>query len=354
VTLSVFVLQAKEGSKLYPKKRKDASMKAARYQGPRLLCLLVIAALFSQCYCDVSHQTRKLQQMSTTEMVQVIDEEGNYVGEMEMSMHPASGYSLSSEELQGALQSEVAHAEVNQGKCRQFHAKTIPMFDNPSDISHTMSSVMVPVMGEVQSISVQVNLTHEKAGSAGLKLFYGDEPTDRPHLTLKDPCAPDESHCDHFGKNMQNVLFSDAAASSFPQDEMEAPFEGEYKPVQPLSLTKVGGGMDAGEGGTFGRWSLEAHIPGEETAPELEWTLQVCYTPEEEDVEAVLDNMAANGELEPVSTLTGQQAGARAAAFVRRLTGRMGNRIPARARPFMAYMGGLYVELAACYGLGEA
>merc|ERR1712196_299399 len=52
---------------------------------------------------------------------------------------------------------------------------------------------------------------------------------------------------------------------------MEAPFTGQYKPVQPLSIAKVGGGDNAG----------------------------------------------------PV-------------------------------RGFMAYMGGLFVELAACYGIGEA
>ena len=317
----------------------------------RLLCLLVIAATVSQCACDISHRTRHLQQYSST--VQVIDEEGNYVGDMEMNYAPASGIPLeTSSELEGALQAEVAHAEVNNGKCRQFHAKNIPLFDNPSDVSDTVSSVMVPVMGEILSASVQMNLTHEKAGSAGLKLYFGNSPTDREHIVLKDPCAPDAMHCDHFGKDLENVLFSDEAIESFPQDENEAPFDGQYKPVQPLSITKVGEGVNAGEGGTFGRWTLEAHIPGEEKAPDMEWPLQLCYVPEDEAVEGVLDDMAANAD--PANPVSSQQAGAMAAGFVRRITGRMAGRIPAAARPFMAYMGGMFVELATCYGLGEA
>ena len=72
---------------------------------------------------------------------------------------------------------------------------------------------------------------------------------------------------------------------------MEAPFTGEYKPVQPLSITKVGDDVTAAAGGTFGRWTLESHIPGDDKAPEMEWTLQLCYIPAEGSVEGVLDEM---------------------------------------------------------------
>ncbi len=51
-------------------------------------------------------------------------------------------------------------------------------------------------------------------------------------MVLKDPCSLNDDNCDHFGANMENVLFSDQALESFPQDENEAPFNGEYKPVQ--------------------------------------------------------------------------------------------------------------------------
>ena len=214
----------------------------------------------------------------------------------------------------GALQQEVAKAEAQGGKCRKFHARAIPMFDSPSDVSDTVSSVMVPVTGRLLSASVEMNLTHTKAGSAGVKLFYGNSPTNRPHLVLKDPCGTNEPHCDHFGQNWESVLFSDESVESFPQDEMEAPFTGEYKPVQPLSISKVGAGLNAGEGGTFGRWTLESHIPGEQDAPDMEWTLQLCYVPDEASVEGVLDEMDVGETLE----IADQQAGAMAASFVRR------------------------------------
>ena len=315
----------------------------------KVLCGLVVAACLAQCHADASYGSRQLQQYSSA--VQVLDEEGNYVGDINMDYEPIQGHALQSSSMEkGALQQEVAKAEAQGGKCRKFHARAIPMFDSPSDVSDTVSSVMVPVTGRLLSASVEMNLTHTKAGSAGVKLFYGNSPTNRPHLVLKDPCGTNEPHCDHFGQNWESVLFSDESVESFPQDEMEAPFTGEYKPVQPLSISKVGAGLNAGEGGTFGRWTLESHIPGEQDAPDMEWTLQLCYVPDEASVEGVLDEMDVGETLE----IADQQAGAMAASFVRRITGRLGSRIPGPARGFMAYMGGLFVELAACYGIGEA
>ena len=304
----------------------------------KLMCLLVVAALATQAH---------------GQGVQVLDAEGNYIGDMSVDeSRPIQGHALESHALSGALAAEVAKAEEKGGKCRRFHARAIPMFDSPSDVSDTVSSVMVPVMGKLLSASVEMNLTHDKAGAAGVKLFYGNSPTDRPHIVLKDPCAPDAEYCDHYGRNWSNVLFSDEAIASFPEDEMEAPFTGQYKPVQPLSIAKVGGGDNAADGGVFGRWTLESHIPGEIKAPEMEWTLQLCYEPSEESVEGVLDNMAigADGAVD----VRGQRAGAMAAGWVRRITGRVGGRLPGPVRGFMSTMGGMFVELAACYGIGEA
>ena len=170
--------------------------------------------------------------------------------------------------------------------------------------------------------------------------------------------------------------------------QMEAPFTGEYKPVQPLSITKVGDDVTAAAGGTFGRWTLESHIPGDDKAPEMEWTLQLCYIPAEGSVEGVLDEM----DMGPNAVLDtrAQQRGALAASFVRRMTAPIRNvgsglraagaglasrvgaagqgiasrvggrvqsridRIPGPVRAFIGHMGGMYAELAACYGIGEA
>jgi len=312
-----------------------------------VVCALVVAASVTQCYADVS---RQLQQYSGA--VQVLDEEGNYVGDVSMDFEPIQGHALHSQSLEEgtALKAEVAKAEAQGGRCRRFHARAIPMFDSPSDVADTVSSVMVPVTGKLLSASVEMNLTHPKAGSAGVELYFGNSPTDRPHLVLKDPCGTTEAHCDHFGEDMTGVMFSDESVESFPQDENEAPFTGEYKPVQPLSIARAGDGVNAAEGGTFGRWTLEAHVPGEDKAPEMEWTLQLCYVPDENSVEGVLDEMAVGETLD----VADQQAGAMAASFVRRITGRLGSRIPGPARGFLTYLGGLYVELAACYGIGEA
>ncbi len=99
-----------------------------------------------------------------------------------------------------------------------------------------------------------------------------------------------------------------------------------------MSITKVGNGVDAGDGGIFGRWTVEAHIPGDDKAPEMEWTLQLCYEPEEEGVEGVLDQMelaGAQGETGALSVLE-QRRGAMAANFVRRITGSMAGRLGSR------------------------
>ena len=77
-------------------------------------------------------------------------------------------------------------------------------------------------------------------------------------------------------------------------------------------------------------------------------------------MEGVLDDMqlaGAQGETGAL-TVTEQRRGAMAASFVRQITGRiagrLGSRIPAPNMAFLTYLGGLYVELATCYGLGEA
>ncbi len=138
----------------------------------KLLCAVVVAALAVQSYADVSRQTRQLQQQEEhySSTVQVIDEEGNYVGDIATDYEPIQGHPLASEELAGALHEEVLAAEAAGGKCRRFHARAIPMFDSPSGVSDVVSSVMVPVQGKIISASVQLNLTHEKAGSAGVQV----------------------------------------------------------------------------------------------------------------------------------------------------------------------------------------
>ena len=155
----------------------------------------------------------------------MLDQNGNFIGDLQVDPEkPAVGVALNADELAGTLQKEVIRAEVNGGKCRSFTGESVPFFDSPSDVGEVLSSVIVPEKGSVISASVELDLTHPRAGSAGISLIFGDESAEKPHIVLKEGCDPNSMSCDHFGKNMVNVLFSDEATSDFPEDEVSVPY----------------------------------------------------------------------------------------------------------------------------------
>ena len=86
----------------------------------------------------------------------------------------------------------------------------------------------------------------------------------------------------------------------------------------------------------------------------MKWKLHICYVPSEPRVEAVVDNMRdLDGDVASDS-VSEQEASAMAAGFIRRFSASRRGFVPAQARPFMLYMGRLFIQYATCYGVGEA
>mmetsp|Transcript_10668 Transcript_10668/g.20114 ORF Transcript_10668/g.20114 Transcript_10668/m.20114 type:complete len:476 (+) Transcript_10668:209-1636(+) len=142
-----------------------------------------------------------------------------------------------------------------------------------SEYTPTQSSISVPDMMDLVSMTVDMNVTHARVGALKIEL-EAKSGKQKPKKAILKPRGWGGS-----GQNMLSSTFDDQSDVNFPKAK-GAPFSGSYRPKGKLKRFVRGKGYLASRGGTKGLWTLRVtdvgRNPDTRSAVINNWRINLC------------------------------------------------------------------------------
>ncbi|QDZ24474.1 hypothetical protein HOP50_13g70130 [Chloropicon primus] len=142
-----------------------------------------------------------------------------------------------------------------------------------SAFSPTQSSIRIPDEMDLVSMTVDLNVTHERIGALKVEL-EAKSGKRKPRKAILKPRGWGGS-----GQNMLSTTFDDESDVNFPKAQ-GAPFSESYRPKGKLRRFIRGKGYKAAKGGTKGMWTLRVtdvgRNPDTRTAVINNWRVNMC------------------------------------------------------------------------------